>query len=270
MAVLAFLLMEQIGTAIAEPPTAWAFLVVVVVSIGATDGLRPAAGGQAEAAGKPGGVAVGSPLKFLLVVLIMAGVVAYSKWLIYPVGREQAFFRLAGWTDDVFQRDEALKAAGEANPLAWEPAMIRGRNWQESAGRKGEGPGEDICLQQALPAFREAVERQPRLRRAYLLMAECRLTPEGAMEDPSALLSALECLDKARELYPTDIPTQLWLADVVDRMGDDARAIREYRRLLELDRQMAEETRRLSQDKREAVEQRLRELEGSGKLPAGS
>jgi tetratricopeptide (TPR) repeat protein len=100
-------------------------------------------------------------------------------------------------------------------------------------------------------------------------LAACRLAVSGAFEDAGALQAAREYLARAAELAPTDPPTRLRLADVTDRLGEDAEALAEYRRALQLDAQ-APPQRRLADDERQSVERRIGQLEESleGTTPA--
>jgi O-antigen ligase len=299
-ALAAFALMEMIGTAVLEPPTAWAMLLVLGVSLGAgRGGCRGAArkhgpapgaaaraasaGGRAASAGgraagvsrgaspseaAPPGVHLALPAKFALMLLAMAAGFAYVKWLFVPVTREQALMTEAAARPDPYEKDEALRAAGEVNPLAWEPALARGRLWQAEAASLAPGPEQAMDLERALAAYQEAIGRQPRLRQAYLAMADCRLSASGSLESRSALEAALGFIEQAARLYPTDIVTQLKRADLLDRLGDDRGALAAYRRVLELERLMPDEDRRLRKDGRAAVEQRIREIEESPAKPA--
>jgi len=261
-ALAALALMEQIGMAILEPPTAWAALVVLGVSLGAGRAVRAAAVTHAlsEAEG-PSGLRLGAWAKFVLMLLAMAAVFAYVKWLLAPVAREDALFaeaRAAAYADD---RDTALQAAARANPLAWEPALARGQTWQAAAAA-ASGPQRTVDLERAMQAYREALARHPRLRHAYLAMAACRLSVPSALEnDPATLQEALDYTREAARLYPTAIPTQAQAAALADALGDGARALAEYRRLLDLDGLMPDEDRRLAPDMRREVEKRVKQLE---------
>ena len=260
VALLAFALMEQVGTAVLEPPTAWLMLVLVGLSLG-----PPRTSAESPPwRGRP----LAMPIKFLLMVAAMGFVFAYARWLVVPVGREQAMFASLRFTADVFEQDELLRRAAEANPLTAEPDLIRGEVWVNEARKGGAGAGTALCLDRAVGAFREALRRQPRLRRAWAYLAEAYLLPEGALDDPAALTEALRATDEAARLYPTDIPTQLRRADLLDRLADDDRAVQAYRRILELDRLMLDPRRRLDDEKRRTVEDRLRTLEESLASPA--
>ncbi|HUU31384.1 MAG TPA: O-antigen ligase family protein [Phycisphaerae bacterium] len=253
VALLAFALMEQIGTAVLEPPTAWLMLVLVGLSLGPP---------RASAESPPWrGRHLAMPIKFLLMVAVMGFVFAYARWLVVPVGREQAMFASLQSTADVFEQDELLRRAAEANPLTAEPDLIRGEVWVNEARKGGAGAGTALCLDRAVGAFRDALHRQPRLRRAWIYLAEAYLLPEGALDDPAALTEAFRAIDEAARLYPTDLPTQLRRADLLDRLADDARAADAYRRVLQLDRLMPDPRRRLDAERRRTVEDRLRTLE---------
>jgi len=270
-ALAAFALMEQIGTSILEPPTAWAMLVVVGVSLRAPR-PRPwelALGDdelQVVEAAEPG-VRLGLWAKFALMMLVLAACFSYARLLLVPFMREDALLAEAGLRADGQAKDPILQAAAEANPLAWEPAMFRGRAWQRQAA--GEPDQEkSITLERALGAYQEALQRQPRLRQAYVGLAACRLTMPGAFAgDRSAWRAALEYVEEASRLYPTDLPTQAQKATLLDWLGDDPRALAEYRRLLDLDRLMPDENRRLRADFRGAVEERIRQLEAGPAKP---
>jgi len=261
----AFALMEQIGTSILEPPTAWAALVVLgvtlrppaarpwVLSLGADD-LKLSTAPEA-------GVRLGLWARFALMLLIMAACFSYTRMLLVPFMREDALLDAVGRQGDAMAKDEVLQAAAAVNPLSWEPALIRGRTWQGQAAT--EPPSEKaMTLERALAAYQEALARQPRLRHAYLSLAACRLSMPGAFEgDRDAWQAALGYVEEALRLYPTDIPTQAQEATLLDGLGQGARALAAYRRLLDLDRAMPEEVRRLRPEFRSAVEERIRQLE---------
>jgi tetratricopeptide (TPR) repeat protein len=195
-------------------------------------------------------------------VLAMLVVFGYVIFVLIPTGKEDKDLRLAAQSADVEGQDELLREAAQANPLAWEPALWRGRTWQMAA-RSGRGGGQALDLEKAITAYRDALQRQPLLRTAYIAMAECRLAAPGALDDPAALREASQDLEAAVRLYPTHIRTRLRLADVLDRLKDDRRAAAEYERVLELDRQMPEPGFRLSDKDRQAVETRLAALKES-------
>jgi len=274
VALLAFALMEQIGTAVLEPPTAWMMLVLVGLSLGPrfASAELPADSPPAcpATAGRPPwrGRRLAAPLKFLLILAAMGFVFAYTRWLIIPVGREQAMFDSLRFAADVFEQDELLRKAAGANPLTAEPDFIRGQVWMNEARRGGAGAGTSLSLDRAIDAYHDALRRQPRLRRAWAYLAEAYLLPDGALDDPATLTEALRAIDEAARLYPTDIPTQLRRADLLDRLADDDRAVQAYRRILELDRLMLDPRRRLDDEKRRTVEDRLRTLEESLASPA--
>ena len=268
VALAALLLMEQAGAAIQEAPTVWAMLVVLGVSLGAAPrgGARRGSGGlSSPTANLPDGVAwrLGSAAQFALMVLGMALIFSYVKFIMLPVGQEETLLAAAGQATGAFECDEALRAAGEANPLAWEPALVRGRMWQREASAGPRGPGQAISLQYAMEAFREALARQPRLGQAWLGLADCYLAPEGADKDPEALADALGCLQEASRLAPTDAATRVRMAEVLDRLGQGGRALAEFRQALDLDDRLPAESRHLGSDARRAAEQRTGELEES-------
>jgi O-antigen ligase len=263
----AFALMEQIGMSILEPPTAWALLVVLGVS------LRPPAAQpwvlslgsedlELAAAPEPG-VRLGLWAKFALMLLAMAAGFAYTRVLLTPFMRAGALLAEAALQGDAPAQEPALEAAAAASPLSWEPALFRARAWQQQAA--AEPPQErSLSLEHALAAYQDALARQPRLRQAYLGLAACRLMMPGALEgDRGAWQAALGYVEDASRLYPTDLPTQAQKATLLDRLGDDALALAEYRRLLDLDRRMPDVDRRLRPDFRAAVEQRIRQLEAA-------
>ena len=311
VALAAFALEEQIGTAILEPPTAWAMLLVLGVSLGpgrgsawrgegrgapavvfsappqgGTAGLSsrvqgtaqtPSTAGQAGRGTQhegtpsgygPAGLAIGLPLRSLLMVSAMAVCFLYAACLILPVGREQSLLTLgmyAGVNDAV--GEAALREAARVNPVAWEPAMIRGRLWQDEI-KETEGPAVAMAVERAIAAYRDALARQPRLRRAYLALADCYLALPGATGDRKALEAARTCLESAAWLYPTDIRTRLRLAEAVYRLGDAESALAHYREIKRLDALMPDEGCRLNDEGRELVETRIGEL--SGAAPAAT
>jgi tetratricopeptide (TPR) repeat protein len=267
-ALAALVLMEQMGTAILEPPTAWAALVVLGVSLrnhrSATVRSRALSPGadirDLGVAARPG-LRLVAWAKFGLMLLAMAAGFTYARFLLVPVAREDALFAEARAAASADDRDTALQAAARANPLAWEPALARGRTWQGEAAA-ARGPQRTLDLERAMQAYREALARQPRLRHAYLALAACRLSVPSALEnDPATLQEALDYTRAAARLYPTDIPTQAQAAALADALGDGARALAEYRRLLDLDGLMPDEDRRLAPDMRRDVEKRVKQLE---------
>lgn len=278
VAVLALALQEQIGTAILEPPAAWAMLVVVGVSLRplrarcavrarrGSDGASPAApDAAAPEAGLPG-FSLRAPARFVLMALAMTVCFLYVRQLILPVGRELALLKIAGWDRAAFEGDEPLRAAAEANPLAWEPHLLRARAWRREAGAV-EGAAAAVHLERAIQGYRDALARHPRLRRAYLALATCYLAPKGAERDPNALAAARACLQEAARLYPTHIPTCLRLAEVIDSLGENAAALEAYRQVLRLDGLMPEARLRLKDEARAKVEARLAELQGASVPP---
>jgi tetratricopeptide (TPR) repeat protein len=194
-------------------------------------------------------------------LVAMAAGFAYARFLLVPVAREDALFAEARAAANADDKDTALQAAARANPLAWEPALARGRTWQAAAAA-ARGPQRTMDLERAMRAYREALARQPRLRQAYLALAACRLSVPSALEnDPPTLQEALDYTREAARLYPTDIPTQAQAAALADALGDDAGALAAYRRLLDLDGRMPDEDRRLTPDMRRDVENRVKQLE---------
>jgi len=245
------LLFDQVGPAFLSAPAAWALLVVLAASLGS--------GGARSTVRLPAWLA------FLLMLAVMAGSFAYIKRLLLPVAREGAFLAAAAKAETDLDRDDMLREAAQANPLAWEPAYVRGSRWQARAAET-QGTEQTMATDQAIRAYSEALARHPRLEEAYVRLAACRLAGAGAFEDPGALQAAREYLSRAAELAPTDPETRLRLADVVDRLGDDAAALAEYRRALQLDAQAPQ--RRLTDDTRQSVERRIRQLEESLAVPA--
>ena len=303
-AVAAFVLQEQMGTAIMDPAAAWAMLVLVVVSMGGAstrnaelgtrnedqeDGKKTAestpqhdskraetirqgtaAGGVAGTGGPAEGLALGAPAKFVLVAIAMGLAFLYVTRVIVPVGREKTLMAIAWQLSDPEERDEALRRAAEANPLAWEPAMVRAEVWRAQAGA-AEGPEAAMDLEKAMGAYREALARQPRLMRAERGLAECRLALPGALEDTAGLADARTHLEAALRFYPTDVLGTLRLADVLDRLGDDAAALAAIQRAMWLDDQLPRPARRLTTDVRRGAEARaiaIREsVAAGGKKP---
>jgi hypothetical protein len=270
-ALAAFALMEQIGTSILDPPTAWAMLVVLGVSLRAPP-PRPWAislGDDAlevTVASEPG-VRLGPWSKFALMLIIMAACFSYTRMLLVPFMREDALLAEAGLRADALGKEPVLQVAAATNPLAWEPALLRGRAWQRQADSENVQE-KSLSLEYALAAYQDALARQPRLRHAYLGLAACRLTMPGAFAtDCTAWQAALGYVEEASRLYPTDIPTQAQKATLLDWLGENARALAEYRRLLDLDRLMPDEGRRLHPDFRAAVEDRIRQLEAAAAQP---
>jgi tetratricopeptide (TPR) repeat protein len=264
MALAAFALMEQIGTSILEPPTAWAALVLLGVSL-RTPPPRPWAislgddGLEVTAASEPG-VRLGLWAKFALMLLVMA--VGFSQVLMlrFWYGPEDALLAQAGLCADAAAQEPILQAAAAVNPLSWEPALLEARAWQRQAARE-EAQETSLSLEHAIAAYREAIARQPRLRQAYVGLAACRLTMPGAPEDRGSWQAVLGYVEEASRLYPTDLPTQAQKATLLDWLGEAPGALAEYRRLLELDRLMPDEDRRLNPEFRGAVKERIQQLE---------
>ncbi|MCX5672683.1 MAG: O-antigen ligase family protein, partial [Planctomycetota bacterium] len=214
--LLAFALEEQIGTAILEPPTAWAMLALVAVTLGPSAAeirARRGSGGTSAQVGeaRPDETGRGTPspgvhlnlaAKFVLMAAAMAVAFLYVSRVVLPVGREAYLIGVAAQSVDQAEQDEALRSASAVNPLAWEPAMMRGRLWQDEAGLV-QGPGDAVNLEHASAAYQDALAREPRLRRAYLALAACRLAAGGALDDTAALAQAREDLRQAVDLYPT-------------------------------------------------------------------
>ncbi len=290
----AFLLMEQIGTSALEPPTLWAMLVLVVVSFGgATNrGLRiedcgletkqdrrenavSAIRNPQSAIHNSSGVPLGQAGAFALMILAMAMGFGYVRWVMVPFVREGALIDVAFEPTpsheprSIFEIDEAMRAAGEANPVAWEPAWIRGLVWQHVASAPERGPGQGVSLDRAIEAYREALVRRPRFRQAWLCLADCALVPPDADENPAALRDSLRCLGEAARLYPTSVMTHRRMADVLDRLAEYPRAIEEYREALRLDDLMPPDYRRLDPEDRKAIEGRVARLVAQTERMAG-
>jgi tetratricopeptide (TPR) repeat protein len=245
--LVAFWIAEQIGTAVLDPPTAWAMLLVVAVSLGP----------ERDGTGREG-TAIGPVAKFALMALAMAACYAYVLCVVLPIAREDTFVALAAETTDPESRDELLRAAAKENPLAWEPAYRRGQIWETEA--LSEAGTAIVALERAITAYQEALARQPRLWKAYVALARCRLAAPGAPEDAEGLAAARRWLEAALALYPTHVRTRLLLAQVLDRSKAYPEAVREYERVQELDRLMPEAALRLRDDDRRDVEERLRQL----------
>jgi O-antigen ligase len=266
VAVLAFALQEQIGTAILEAPAAWAMFLVVGISLRGhqarrgSDGASRGAGdgGVPETAALPG-FALGAAARFLLMLAAMGTCFVYVYCLVRPVGKELALLQIAGWDRAAFDGDEPLRAAAKVNPLAWEPHLFRARAWRREAAAE-EGAAAAVHLERAIQAYRDVLKRHPRMRRAYLSLATCYLAPDGADQDPNALAAARACLEEAARLYPTHIPTRLRLAQAVDALGEKAAAVEAYRQVLRLNRLMPVTRLRLKDEAREMIRTRIEEL----------
>jgi len=246
----AWLVLAQVEPALLSAPASWPLLVVVAAGLSRRAGTEPHRSFR-----------VPLWLAFVLMLAVMAGAFAYARWLLLPVARERALLAASAEAETDLDMDDALREAGQANPLAWEPAYVRGSLWQARAA-EAQGPEQALAMGKAIRAYGEAMARHPRLGEAYVRLAECRLAIAGALEDPDALRAARDALAHATELAPTDPPTRLRLADVTDRLGDDAEALAEYRRALQLDAQ-APPQRRLADEERQSVERRIGQLEES-------
>ncbi|MEA3368415.1 MAG: hypothetical protein U9R68_09915, partial [Planctomycetota bacterium] len=254
--LLAFALAEQIGTAVLEPPTAWAMLVVLVVTLGDP---RPTSLGAGTARSEPTpGRSLGLPARFALVLAAMVFCFAYTRYLVVPVAQERRMLKEARYSLDTFGV-EPTRAAAEANPLAWEPAYLRGHLWHQRA-KEAHGPMAAIQLERAIEGYRAALRRHPRLRRAWVAMADAYLAMPGAQADPHVLAAARAALEGAAGLYPTHIPTRLRLARVIDRLGRRREALAAYQEVLRLDGLMPMAGRRLSEAARAEVERRVAAL----------
>ena len=162
----------------------------------------------------------------------MAFCFAYTRYLVVPVAQERRMLKEASYSLDTFGV-EPTRAAAEANPLAWEPAYLRGHLWHQRA-KEAQGPMAAMHLERAVEGYQAALRRPPRLRRASL---------EGAAG-----------------LYPTHIPTRLRLARVIDRLGRPREALAAYQEVLRLDGLMPMAGRRLSEADRAEVTGRLAAL----------
>jgi tetratricopeptide (TPR) repeat protein len=212
------------------------------------------------------GIPLGAAKKFLLMAGAMVVAFLYISRLILPVGHEEFMIGMAARSLDPAEQDQALRSAAAANPLAWEPAMMRARLWQDEANLVRD-PRSGMALEQAREAYEDALARQPRLWRAYLALASCSLAPEGALEDKAALAAARRCLEHAAHLYPTNLLGRLWLANVLDRLGARAEAMAVYGEVLRLDGLMPEPKRRLADAVRRAVGARAGELAVASAAP---
>ena len=279
VALVAFALAEQIGTAVLEPPAAWAMLVLLVVTLGPghTDAVRAGRGsGRSSPSGGSSSPAdedgrdlpvpartalarpIGLPARFALVLVAMAFCFGYARLLIVPVAQERRMLRDAPYTLGMFGT-EPTRAAAEANLLAWEPAYLRGHLWRQRA-REASGPMAAIYLERAIEGYRAALGRHPRLRRAYLAIADAYLAMPGAQTDPHLLAGARKALDAAAGLYPTHIPTRLRLARIIDGLGRPREALAAYEEVLRLDGLMPMAGRRLSDADRAEVRRRAAAL----------
>jgi len=298
--LLAFALQEQIGTAILEPPTLWAMLVVLVVTLGpGRGGNAPQAdadrAGRGSGRSAPSDVArspadeddrnafdsaaprsgqalpvparnapgrpIGLAVRFALILAAMALVFAHARLLIVPVAQERRLLRETSYGLDAFGVAPAV-AAGKANPLAWEPAFFRAQLWHQQARQK-KGPGAAIDLERAILAYRAVLEQHPRHRGVYLAMADCYLAMPGATTDPDLLEAARGCLESAAGLYPTHIPTRLRLARILDHLGRRPEALAAYREVLRLDGLMPMRGRGLTDEGRNQVRRRIQALSGT-------
>jgi tetratricopeptide (TPR) repeat protein len=250
-AVVAFLVHGLVNAAFLVPATTWALMVVLVA------GLGPGRAQRIRSAGLP--------VRFALILLGMGAVFAYARLILIPVGRTRAYMRAATAADLTREaRDELLRRAGRVNPLAWEPALERGRLWHAHATEVraggGSAPRLAMAFEPAIEAYREALARHPRCRPALVALARCRMALPGAETDSSNLEAARGYLERVVALHPTHLPTALELADVLDRLERDSEALAAYERVLELDRLMPMAGRRLSAKQREAVRERVAEL----------
>ncbi len=295
--LLAFALQEQVGTAVLAPPTAWAMLVVLVVTLGGrpdragtgracpergaaeSNGSRSPspAEGRAPSEGEPRPALPGAgaartgraraeaapsrPLpiwmRFAFMLVAMGLCFAYARYLLVPVAQEGRMLEEAVRAGLDASGAAPARAAAEANPLAWEPAYLEAHLWRQRAAWR-RGPRAAMDLERAVEAYRAALGRHPRLRQAHLAMADCYLGLPGA--GPDRLEAARAALQEAGRLYPTDVPTRLRLARVLDRLGRTQEAVAAYREVLRLDGLMPAADRRLSAERRAEVRRRLAAL----------
>jgi len=260
----AFALAQQIGTAVLDPATAWAMLVLLVVTLGAgrgsAAGIRRSRSGQAPTrrAYAPVARPIGLATRFVLVLAAMGFCFAYARFLIVPVAQERRMLKMARFSLDTFGV-EPTRAAAKANPLGWEPAYLRGHLWHRRA-REASGPAAAVRLERAIEGYRAALRRHPRLRRAHLAMADACLALPGAQTDAHLLAKARAALEAAARLSPTHLATRLRLARVLDRLGRPREALAEYEAVLRLDGRMPTADRRLGEADRAAVRRRLADL----------
>jgi len=224
--------------------------------------VRDAASGPPPAAGA-GGVdrPLGRPGRFLLMLAAMGLVFGYARGLLVPFAQEGRLLREAAALLDASSAAPVIRAAAEVQPLAWEPAYFEAYLWHQAA-QGTEGPGAALALERAVRAYREALARHPRLRRAYLAMAECLLATPGAGR--GRLAEARAALEQAARLYPTHLPTRLRLARVIDRLGRRREALEAYREVLRLDALARPQGRGLSAEERAEVAARVAALEAAG------
>jgi UDP-GlcNAc:undecaprenyl-phosphate/decaprenyl-phosphate GlcNAc-1-phosphate transferase len=275
LAVLA--LMDQVGAAALELPTAWAMLILVVVSLGSGGhcGLRIGDRGSTEGQGlagdaissirNPWSVRLGPVSAFGLMMVAMALGFGYVRGLMVPVIREDALITAALGAGSreprsVSDIDVAMQTAAE-NPVAWEPAWLRARVWLQTTASHRENLEQGLARDKADEALREALQRRPRFRQAWLALADNALMTPEANRNPTALRLALDDLREALRLYPTSVTTHCRIGMVQDSLDDYAEAAREYREALRLDDLLPADYRRLSPLDRRKVESRLAELE---------
>jgi len=257
-AVAIFWIADQFGAATLAPTTAWAMFLVLAASLGPGRAADPARE-------RP---PLGPVPKFFLMGLAMVGCYGYALGIVSPVARQTAYMQMAAQMATPADRDDWLRCAAEANPLAWEPDFLRGQVWEAAASETG---ADVLALERAMAAYDAAAQRQPHFAAAYVALARCRLSALRATEDAQALEAARGWLATAVRLAPTDLTARLLRAGVLDQSRDAASAIQEYEEVLKLDRLMPEGGRRLSEGERGRIEERLQCLKDAlATQPGGS
>jgi len=253
--LVAFALVEQFGDAVLQPPTAWAMLVLLVVTLG--PGRAGAAGLRTRRAYAPSAWPIGLAARFTLILAAMVFCFGYARLLLVPVAQERRMLKQARAGLDVVGA-EPTRAAAAANPLAWEPAYLRGHLWHRRI-REASGPAAAVHLERAIEGYRAALRRHPRLRRAHLAIADACLALAGAKADPHLLAMARDALEAAARLSPTHLPTRLRLARVLDRLGRPREALAAYEAVLRLNGRMPA-GRQLDEADRAEVRRRVADL----------
>jgi tetratricopeptide (TPR) repeat protein len=195
-------------------------------------------------------------------VLAMVACFAYWQFVVLPTGQEDKYLKLAAQSTEIDGQDELLQEAARVNPLGWEADYWRGRVWQAVAASGEPGNG-GPAADRAIAAYQAALARQPLLGEAYVGMAEAILARPLAIDDERSLQTAGGYLEEAARLDPANLAIAVRLADVLDREKNDEAAVRQYERVLELDRLAPRVGPRLSEKQRKDVEKRLKELKDS-------